>query len=310
MGGLKMGYHIGRRASSSRQGLFFFSLVLILNAAPGLASQHLFLVGGGNPPMEGLSRLSKAAGGAKGSILSIAWAGGVPDESTPWFAQCIQEATNNVDSAPVVASMSVDQVRASKADFVNQLKNATAVFFGGGDQAEIMNLLGDPGFSDLADMLRARYENGMPMGGTSAGMAIMSHEMFTGNEDPTIIDANQSGLFRLGLGVLPGVMVDTHFIIRQRENRLLSYLIGHDTTLGMGIDQDGFVEVTDGELAEVIGNKHVMIADMKEHPGEIPVKLLNPGDKFDLVQRRRISEGVPLTTPAPTCLDAHKGVMR
>jgi cyanophycinase len=167
-----------------------------------------------------------------------------------------------------------------------------------------MDLLSDPGFSDIADIMRGKFENGIPFGGTSAGMAIMSKEMFTGGENPALIDPTQPNFFRPGLGLIQGVMVDAHFIVRQRENRFFSYLLGHDIPLGFGIDEDGVMQVKDNVTAEVIGNKQVMVADMIEHPGDLLIKILRPGDVYDIPKRRRISEGVTGKV-APLCTAAH-----
>ena len=182
---------------------------------------------------------------------------------------------------------------------IAQVKAATGVFFSGGDQGRIMDLLKDPNFSDVADLFRSRYEEGVPFGGTSAGMAIMSKDMFTGDENPALIDPKQAALSRPGLGLLPGVMVDTHFIIRQRENRMFSYLLGHNVPIGLGVNEDAVVEITDGQVAEVIGNQMVMVADAKEHPGDLLIKLLNPGDTYDLITRKLLGKGV--AKPATMC---------
>ncbi len=254
-------------------------------------STHLYLVGGGELPNEAIGRLGKYAGGAKGNVLVITWANdSPPEEGAQWIGSCLKEALPG--NAPVaVPALTVAQVLADKASFLKQLAAATGVFFTGGDQADIMNLL--EAQPDIVDMFRARFESGIPFGGTSAGMAIMSKEMFTGGEDPKIIDPKQPKLFRPGLGLISGVMVDTHFLVRGRENRFFSYLLGHDVPIGLGIDQDGVVEVTDGQLAEVIGNKQVMLADTVEHPGDLLVKILKPGDTFDLVRRKKLGEGTP-----------------
>ncbi len=73
-------------------------------------------------------------------------------------------------------------------------------------------------------ILKLRYDAGTVFGGTSAGAAIMSSQMITGEGDFTVIDGKKVQT-SLGLGLLPDdVIVDQHFIKRQRQNRLFGLI--------------------------------------------------------------------------------------
>jgi cyanophycinase-like exopeptidase len=62
--------------------------------------------------------------------------------------------------------------------FIAQCNTACAIFFCGGDQSFIANVIHTvPGLNDFLVKL---YEDGVPLAGTSAGCAVMSHTMLTG----------------------------------------------------------------------------------------------------------------------------------
>lgn len=168
----------------------------------------------------------------------------------------------------------------AKTKFMRQLRNDTGVFFTGGDQVRIMNVLND---ESLAEALRERYRAGAVFGGTSAGTAIMSRRMITGEGDFTVIDGKKVET-RKGLGLLPDdVIVDQHFIKRQRENRLFGLILQDPRSLGIGIDEGTALIVTDNRCGEVVGTSQVMIINARA--GALIAYLLKPGEKFDLIRR-------------------------
>ena len=61
-----------------------------------------------------------------------------------------------------------------------------------------------------------------------------------------------------GLGLWPGVIVDQHFLKRQRHSRLLSLGLEHPSLVGVGIDEDTAVVVS-GSRFEVLG-------EVEKHP--------------------------------------------
>ena len=159
------------------------------------------------------------------------------------------------------------------------LARATGVFFSGGDQARVMDALADP---SLLAAVRSRHAEGVVYGGTSAGTAIMSAIMITGDGDFTVIDAAKVDV-RPGLGLLEGAIVDQHFVKRQRENRLFGLVIAHPQERGIGIDEDTALLV-EGREAEVVGSGPVVVVDAKG-PDRLEVRLLRPGQKLDLDAR-------------------------
>jgi len=113
--------------------------------------------------------------------------------------------------------------------------------------------------------------------------------MITGNGDFTVIDAKKVET-RPGLGLLPGAIVDQHFIARQRENRLFGLVLGNPEALGVGIDEGTALLVVDDRYGEVVGASHVMIVSaQKARAGVLALELLNPGHRYDLRKRRVVS---------------------
>ncbi len=257
-------------------------LLVVILSFSAAAQQRLVLVGGGDRAMEAVARFVDWSGKEKARILIITWASGVPAESFESlkkdFASFKLESFEHAPDAPLDAG--------SRAKFLEQLKNATGVFFSGGDQNRIMEVLKD---EPLYKRLREKYDTGTVFGGTSAGTALMSSPMITGENDLTVIDARKVGT-RRGLGLLPNAIIDQHFIVRQRENRLFGLVLASPKMLGIGIDEDMALLVTDNRTAEVVGATYVMIVDGSNKKATFVINLLKAGEKFDLVKRKMISK--------------------
>jgi cyanophycinase len=108
----------------------------------------------------------------------------------------------------------------------------------------------------------------------------MSLRMITGDGDFTLIDGDQV-VVREGLGLLPGVIVDQHFVKRQRQNRLFGLVLKHPQERGVGIDEDTALLVTAGRHAEVVGKGPVLLVDAVG-PDKLQVTILRSGQSVDL----------------------------
>jgi cyanophycinase len=259
-----------------RSGLLVLALGL---AGPAVAGERLVVIGGGERPKEALSRFVEWAGGPAGSrILVVSWATEEPKESFESFRDDLSpfkpDAVEPAPPRPLTAS--------GKTVFLGQLRRATGVFFTGGDQSRIMEVLRD---AELIGALRERYKAGVVFGGTSAGAAIMSERMITGDGDFTVLDATKVEI-RPGLGLLPGVIVDQHFIKRQRENRLFSLVLAHPEERGVGIDESTAILVEDGRKAEVVGSSQVMLVDAGDKKDSLVLTLLRAGQTFEVPRSR------------------------
>mgnify|MGYP003720915523 CR=1 FL=1 len=63
-----------------------------------------------------------------------------------------------------------------------------------------------------------------------------------------------------GLGLASGLIIDQHFIVRRRMNRLLSAVLDHPGHLGVGVGEDTAIIVR-GKRFTVMGQNSVIVID-------------------------------------------------
>ena len=107
-----------------------------------------------------------------------------------------------------------------------------------------------------------RYERGVIVGGTSAGASVVSEHM-VGYGSPGAQPKFRMVAQSQGLGLLPGVIVDQHFSQRERFGRLINLVASSPDLLGIGLDEDTAILVTDETDLEVIGKGSVFCVDMR-----------------------------------------------
>lgn len=253
-------------------------VVVLATAASTFSQQRLLVIGGGERPPEAIRKFVEWSGGAKSRILVITWASGVPDESYASLEKQFQTSNAGlVEHAPI---RPLDGEK--RARFVEQLNNASGVFFSGGDQNRIMDVLADDA---LLQLVKSKYNSGIPFGGTSAGAAVMSDPMMTGDADLKVLDGTKVGV-RKGLGLAPNVIFDQHFLVRQRHNRLFGLIIANPKMLGIGIDEDTSVMIEDNRRLAVVGATQVMFVHSKNGRAPFSLSFLGQGGRFDLRKRR------------------------
>jgi cyanophycinase len=252
--------------------------LLLPTAAP--AGEKLVLLGGGPRPPEALARFVEWAGNGDSHLLVVTWASAEPLESYASLEKDLRlYRPASIESAPFAPLAAGD-----KPKLLAAVKRATGIFFGGGDQGRIMDVLED---RELADALRARYRDGVVFAGTSAGTACMSALMITGGGDQTVLDGQRVEV-RDGLGLLPDVILDQHFLKRQRQNRLFGLVLDHPRLLGVGVDEGTALAVRNNRHAEVVGPGPVMMVDAVAGTDDLVVSLVRPGEAFDLKARKRV----------------------
>ena len=262
------------------------------------AHGHLVIVGGGPIPDEINRRFLDLAGGAgKARIVVLPMASESGAESGAEKAESFRKLG-------AVNAVSLDLARNDTgADSVARLLGqATGIWFPGGDQNRLTaTILG----TAVIDSIRSRYRHGAVVGGTSAGAAVMSDPMISGDErrpggarPPSdssngwmTIDRDDVVLVP-GFGLLPNVTVDQHFLRRRRHNRLISVVLEHPTVVGIGIDESTALVVSPKGPWQVIGASQATIYDARRAtvtaPGkplgasEIRMHVVPAGGTFDL----------------------------
>ena len=127
----------------------------------------------------------------------------------------------------------------------------------GGDQLRITSIMGG---TRAQQALYRAFENGAIIAGTSAGASVMSETMITsGNDD----DAPKKCTLKMapGLGLLRDVVIDQHFAQRGRIGRLLTAIAQNPHMLGIGIDEDTGLVISDDSVFEVVGSHAVTVID-------------------------------------------------
>jgi cyanophycinase len=256
--------------------IFLLSLLL---STPLLAQERLIMIGGGKRTTDVMNKFIELSGKENGRILVIPWASGEQDESFEAFNKDVVALSKIKVEKASLSPLTTE----TKTIFLNQLKSATGVFFCGGDQTRIMAVLQD---EELFNALHAKYKSNTVFAGTSAGTAIMSQKMITGEGDFKVIDGSKVEI-KKGLGLLTSIIVDQHFIKRQRQNRLIGLIFQNPQLLGVGIDENTALYVENNRIAEVMGESQVMIFEAQKNRNEMKFLILEKGEKYDLEKRKR-----------------------
>ena len=148
---------------------------------------------------------------------------------------------------------------ADKKRFLKRLERCDGLMFTGGDQVLICKALLK---SKFLEVLKQRFKNEADflVSGTSAGAMAMSEVMITGGLPS---EALRKGRVRLGqgLGLLPNIIIDTHFIKRERFGRLIEAISTEPHKLGIGLGEDTAVFFMKPNHVETIGTNMVVLID-------------------------------------------------
>ena len=280
---------------SRKSFLLALACCIGLFSAPAQGTEgHLVIIGGGERTGEIMKRFVALAGGEqRASVIVIPLASGDPreagDETVAEFKSLgVREARWLLFSR---AEAEADSTCA-------KFDGATGVFFTGGDQVRITRVIVG---TRVQRKLLQMYHDGAVIGGTSAGAAIMSKVMITGDE---LINKDRNNIFVSiqkgnvqtieGLGFLDQVIIDQHFVKRKRLNRLISVVLEHPALPGIGIDESTAIIVSAGQQAEVMGLGTVVVFDGRNAAGihtdirgnlaarDIAMHIYSTGETFNL----------------------------
>jgi cyanophycinase len=228
--------------------------------------------GGGKTPEQALKQFLEFAGGEKARLVLIPTAAaGAGTESSVKALEIWQ----GFKPASAVVLHTGSKTTANDPKFVEPLKTATGVWLGGGEQTRLADAyLGTAVEQELYGVLK----RGGVIGGTSAGAAFMSKLM--------IARGNPSAETGVGLDLVPGAVIDQHFLKRNRLPRLKEVLSKHPGHIGLGIDEDTALIIKGREM-RVVGESTVTIcfAPSESRPART-VELKN-GAVHDLTALRR-----------------------
>lgn len=251
------------------KNLFITLILAIAGLTPGLCQKaspiiksakpgHLFIIGGGEKT-EGLMKelLRISAVGEMDYVIILPMSSEEPDSSVI-FAQ---EDFASVGIKKVVGFNFTENGPVTQSR-IDSIVKAKLIFITGGDQTRFMKVVGK---GPVNKAIHDAYKNGSTIAGTSAGAAVMSKKMITGNAlkypeytgkystiEPENIEITE------GLGLVTTIIVDQHFIKRQRMNRLLAVSIENPNETCIGIDESTAIVIT-GNSFTVAGENQVIV---------------------------------------------------
>jgi len=277
------------------------------------------LMGGGDDLDEAFKWMCERAGGGDFVVLRASG-----DEDYNPYIQGLCKLNS-------VATLILKSREAAKDPFVaDAIRHAEALFIAGGDQAHYINWwMGTP----VQQALNEAIERGVPIGGTSAGLAVQGEFVYSAQGDaPDDKDLNSPQTLAnpyhprvtivqafLKNPQLHNVITDTHFAARDRMGRTLVFMArilqdGRAREIrDIAVDERTSVLLEPDGRATVVGAGHVYFLQATQRPevckADVPLtfhgiaaRSLSAGQHFD-VGRWSSSEGTAYT------LGVEKGVV-
>ena len=243
----------------------------------------LFIVGGGRMSDDLVDRFIELAGGKDSPVVVIPTAAGQPFDERGLAFLKRRGATN------VTMLHTTDKKVADLDAFVAPLKNAKAVWFGGGRQWRLVDAYEG---TKTEKTFWKILERGGVIGGSSAGATIQGSYLARGDTKNNQI---MMGDHEEGFGFLKNVAIDQHTIARNRHFDMFSILRNKPELLGLSVDEGTAIIVKDNKF-EVRGRSYVIVYDGTFWSREgsrlknLPKKnalfyFLRNGDKYDLLKR-------------------------
>ena len=275
----------------------FVVALLCLLTSPFLFAQKrspkgkLFIIGGGSRPDAMIERMINEAGLRSGGFAIVLPMSSEEPDSAVYYGkrQFVEKGISHIYGLQFVKGEKPSQQK------LDSIRNAKLIYITGGDQNRFMNVVMG---TEIEKAIHDAFNKGCFVSGSSAGAAVMSRIMITGNElkhpeyastfrniEPDNIETKP------GLGLIENAIVDQHFVRRSRHNRLISAIIEFPDMMGIGIDESTAILVK-GNDVEVVGESQVIILENPKRSKVIRnsklgatgllLTVLLPGDTFKL----------------------------
>ncbi len=271
-------------------------IIILVFSLEIFAQGNLVIIGGGKRPIYVMEKFIELAGGKKSKILVIPNASSDAIDTGKYQSEQFQKLGAG-NSFFIFAKNEI----ADSDSIIDRLSDVTGVFFSGGDQRR---LTGDLLGTKLLKRIKEIYFEGGVIGGTSAGAAVMSRIMLTGDEAKnkdssySFVTIEKGNVITSeGFGFIENAIVDQHFIFRKRQNRLISLVLENPDLLGIGIDEETSIIVNKDIQFQVLGEYQVIVydvskSDISQNEKEqfsaknIEMHILKSGDKFDIISKK------------------------
>ncbi len=208
---------------------------------PGPTEAAMLMMGGGDWVPEAFHWWLERAG--NGRVVVLRASGG--DELQ-------KELYRDIGGVTAVQTLVFDSRKAADDQAVLRVvRGADAIFIAGGDQSRYIRFWKG---TALNEALNAHVAAGKPIGGTSAGLAILGRYAYgaldggsvnsqVALKDPMGSEVTMDSGF-LAMPYLSSVVTDTHFAKRERLGRLIAFVAraaqeqGEGEIVGIGVDED------------------------------------------------------------------------
>jgi cyanophycinase len=202
-----------------------------------------------------LKRIVEEAGGLDAHIEVITTASTIPYEV----------GENYLDAFGKIGCLNINVMHirnrqdALEPEYLQRLNACDAVMMSGGNQMRLSSTFGGTAFLDTM-IERYQKDSRFLIAGTSAGAMAMGNTMiYEGNATR----AHLKGEVKMtsGLGLIHGVIIDSHFEKRGRFGRLAQAIAANPGKIGIGLGEDTGMIITRGNQMEAIGSGLVVIID-------------------------------------------------
>lgn len=227
--------------SLSAPGYRYYEVGNLDAPRPGNTEAAMMLMGGGDWVPEAFHWWVERAGHGRVVILRASGA----DELQ-------NELYNDIGGVTSVQTLVFDSRKAADDPAVLRVvRGADAIFIAGGDQSRYIRFWKG---TQLNEALNAHVQAGKPIGGTSAGLAILGAYAYGAmdggsvNSPAAMVDPMGSEVTMdkdfLAMPYLSNVVTDTHFAKRDRLGRLIVFVAraaqdrGEGDVVGIGVDED------------------------------------------------------------------------
>ena len=201
-----------------------------------------------------LSRVVKESGGINAKIVVIPTASSIPDEVINNYIL----AFTKLGCVDVNILDIRKREQSEERENIELISKADCIMFSGGDQSKITKFIGG---TTIHKILLQRFQTDqIVIAGTSAGAMCMSEEMITGGSSSQSFFKGSVGMSK-GMGFIPKLIIDSHFITRGRFGRLAEAVAKHPTLIGIGLAEDTGLVIKNCNDFEVIGSGMIILFD-------------------------------------------------
>lgn len=237
-----------------------------------------------------LSHVLQESKGKQSKVVVIPIASDIPDE----VGQNYMNAFTKLGCKEISILKITRRSQSEGKEVLRLIEQADCIMFSGGNQSRISRKIKGTTFHQI--LMQRFQEEPIVIAGTSAGAMAMASEMIAGGSSS---EALQKGAVKMkkGLGLIPELIIDTHFVRRGRFGRLAEALAMYPDKVGVGLAEDTGLIIKNCNEFRVIGSGMVIVMDpshlmhssyQKLKPGtpmsmsNLTTHILANGDKFRL----------------------------